>query len=134
MITVVGGRSCSFQHLSIIHLPIIERFELQRFRVTVLETQKSSTGQIRLVTHCFHFSSIDMSVNINSLRLPELRENLKARGVTITGYNKAALKDIALSVNAFNLPVDPDYQQDSVLHDIKGKLKRAGLPDKIHWK
>lgn len=31
---------------------------------------------------------------------------------------------------ALNLPVDPDYQQDSVLHDIKGKLKRAGLPDK----
>lgn len=50
--------------------------------------------------------------------------------MTITGYNKAALKEIALSVNALNLPVDPDYQQDSVLHDIKGKLKRAGLPDK----
>lgn len=71
-----------------------------------------------------------MSVDINSLRLPELREYLRARGVTITGYNKAALQEIALSVYALNLPVDPDYQQDSVLRDIKVKLKRARLPDK----
>lgn len=71
-----------------------------------------------------------MSVDINSLRLPELREYLRARGVTITGYNKTALKEIALSVYALNLHVDPDYQQDSVLHDIKEKLTRAGLPDK----
>lgn len=71
-----------------------------------------------------------MSVDINCLCLPELREYLRARGVMITGYNKAALQEIALSVYALNLPVDPDYQQDSVLCDIKGKLKRAGLPDK----
>lgn len=72
-----------------------------------------------------------MSVDINSLRLPELREYLRARGVTITGYSKAALTEIALSVYALYLPVDPDYQQDLVLCDIKGKLKKAGLPDKI---
>ena len=71
-----------------------------------------------------------MSDNISGLRLPELQKYLKARGVTITGYNKAALKEIALAVERLNLPVDPDYQQDSVLSDIKGKLRKAGLPDK----
>lgn len=50
--------------------------------------------------------------------------------MTIRGYNKAALKEIALSVYALNLPLDPDYQQDSVWCSIKGKLKRAGFPDK----
>lgn len=45
-------------------------------------------------------------------------------------YCTRPVKEIALSVYALNLPVDPDYQQDSALHDIKGKLKRAGLPDK----
>lgn len=66
---------------------------------------------------------------LDNFRLPELQKYLKARGVTVTGYNKGALKDIAKAVENLNLPVDPDFCQDSVLADIKRKVSKARLPD-----
>lgn len=47
-----------------------------------------------------------MSVDINSLCLPELREYLRARSVTIIDYDKAAIREIGLLVYNLNLPVD----------------------------
>ena len=70
-----------------------------------------------------------MTPPLNTCRLPELQAYLRARGVTVSGYNKATLREIAIAVEQLNLPVDPDFRQDSIYNDILCKLKKAGLPD-----
>jgi hypothetical protein len=70
-----------------------------------------------------------MTLCLNTCSLPELQVYLRARGVTVSGYNKRTLREIAISVKQLNLPVDPDFRGDSVYNDIQSKLKKAGLPD-----
>jgi len=67
--------------------------------------------------------------SLTRYRLPELKKYLRDRGVTITGYNKGKLKEIALAVESLDLPVDPDFCNVSVIGDLKRKLHRAGLSD-----
>ena len=68
-----------------------------------------------------------MSLCLNTCRLPELQDYLRARGVTVSGYNKHTLREIAIAVKQLDLPVDPDFRRDSVYNDIQSKLKKAGL-------
>lgn len=66
---------------------------------------------------------------MNCSTIPELQKYLRDRGVTITGYNKLALKEIAVCVEKLDLPIDPDLTGDSVANSIKMKLHKAGLSE-----
>jgi len=55
-----------------------------------------------------------MIQQLNTMRLPELQKYMRARGVTVSGDNKAVLKEIVVAVERSTLPVDPDHQNDSV--------------------
>ncbi|ESP03284.1 hypothetical protein LOTGIDRAFT_171630 [Lottia gigantea] len=62
-----------------------------------------------------------------NFRIPELQKYLRDRGVTVTGYNKEVLREIAIAVDKLRLPVDPDFSRESVEVCIEKKLLKAGL-------
>ena len=68
-----------------------------------------------------------MSHGFDSYRIPDLQKYLRNRGVTVTGYNKGILKELAIAVQKLQLPEDPDYLGDSVQDCVDKKLSRAGL-------
>ena len=70
-----------------------------------------------------------MNNRFDHFGLPELQKYLRERGVTVTGYNKAVLKEIAIAVDKLQLPEDPDFSKDSVEECIQQKLLKAGLKD-----
>ena len=57
----------------------------------------------------------------------ELKEYLQARGITVTGYVKPALVEIANAVQKMMLPLDPNFEcrDDSerklIIHETKSK-------------
>ena len=48
--------------------------------------------------------------NFKQMSLSDLKEYLKARGVTVTGHLKPTLIEIAMSVEKMLLPVDPNFE------------------------
>ena len=68
-----------------------------------------------------------MTHNFDNYRVPDLQKYLRNRGVSVTGYNKGILKEIAVAVERLQLPEDPDYLRDSVQNCVAKKLSRAGL-------
>ena len=57
--------------------------------------------------------------NFKDMTMLELKEYLQARGVTVTGYLKSSLVQIANAVQTMMLPVDPNFECQS---DVKRKL------------
>lgn len=68
-----------------------------------------------------------MTHNFEGYRVPDLQKYLRNRGVTITGYNKNILKEIAITVDKLQLPEDPDFLKDSIQGCVDKKLARVGL-------
>ena len=68
-----------------------------------------------------------MTNYFDSYRVPDLQKYLRSRGVSVTGYNKPILKEIAIAVQKLELPEDPDFLRDSVQDCVIKKLTLAGL-------
>ena len=64
---------------------------------------------------------------IKDMTMLELKEYLQARGITVTGYLKPALVEIANAVQKMMLPLDPNFEcrDDSerklIIHETKSK-------------
>lgn len=69
----------------------------------------------------------NMTNYFDSYRVPDLQKYLRSRGVSVTGYNKPILKEIAIAVQKLELPEDPDFLRDSVQDCVIKKLILAGL-------
>ncbi|KAK6171806.1 hypothetical protein SNE40_018233 [Patella caerulea] len=68
-----------------------------------------------------------MSHRFVNFNLPELQTYLRKRGITVSGYNKPALIDIAVAADKLQLSTDPDLSSDSTTDVIKNKLQQANL-------
>ena len=69
-----------------------------------------------------------MTHQFDSYCVPDLQKYLRNRGVTVTGYNKSLLKELAVAVQVLQLPEDPDLLQESIQDCVSKKLARVGLP------
>ena len=53
---------------------------------------------------------MDSNGKFSKYTVPKLKEYLQERGVTVTGYRRALLVELANAVDRIQLPVDPDFQ------------------------
>ena len=63
--------------------------------------------------------------DFNAMNVAELKKYLQERGVSVSGYLKASLVEIASAVERMLLPVDPNFEKDKtsdadkfIIHDI----------------
>lgn len=70
-----------------------------------------------------------VSQYFDSYRVPDLQKYPRNRDVTVTGYNKDILREIAIAVHMLRLPEDSDYCLDSIKDCVAKKLACTGLPD-----
>ena len=100
-----SGNSPFANYLSLVMIKHLELSFLKHKRVP-----PDKQTWFRLTEHI-----IDSDVTLlNTCRLPELQDYLRARGVTVSGYNKHTLREIAIAVKQLDLPVDPDFRRDCV--------------------
>lgn len=59
---------------------------------------------------------------IKDMTMVELKQYLKERGVTVSGYLKPALVEIANAVEKMMLPIDPNFEKHDSLHENEEKL------------
>ena len=50
--------------------------------------------------------------DFNAMNVAELKKYLQERGVSVTGYLKTSLVEIASAVERMGLPVDPNFEKD----------------------
>ena len=50
--------------------------------------------------------------DFNAMNVAELKKYLQERGVSVSGYLKTLLVEIASAVERMVLPVDPNFQKD----------------------
>ena len=50
--------------------------------------------------------------DFKSMNVAELKKYLQERGVSVTGYLKTSLVEIASAVERMVLPVDPNFEKD----------------------
>ena len=50
--------------------------------------------------------------DFNAMNVAELKKYLQERGVSVSGYLKTLLVEIASAVQRMVLPVDPNFQKD----------------------
>ena len=69
-----------------------------------------------------------MSANkFDEFTVPQLKHYLQDRGVTVSGYRRALLLELANAVDRCQLPTDPDYQQIDTAGSIIEKLQVLGI-------
>jgi hypothetical protein len=62
--------------------------------------------------------------------VPQLKQYLEERGVTVSGYRRPLLLELANAVDRVQLPVDPDFQNVvSAFDSVSDKLKVLGIDD-----
>lgn len=59
------------------------------------------------------------SMNVGAIII---KKYLQERGVTVNGYLKPALVEIASAVEKMMLPLDPNFERDNADNNIKGRL------------
>lgn len=59
----------------------------------------------------------------------QLKRYLQDRGVTVSGFRRQLLLEVASAVDRCQLPTDPDYQNVDAKVTIDDKLKAVGLQD-----
>ena len=60
--------------------------------------------------------------------VPQLKKYLQERGVTVSGYRRPLLVELANAVDRVQLPVDPDFQNVACAFDsINNKLNELGI-------
>ncbi|CAB4042103.1 Hypothetical predicted protein, partial [Paramuricea clavata] len=59
------------------------------------------------------------SKSINKMSVTELKEYLANRGVSVSGYLKPALVEIATAVNKMMLPLNPNFEEKNTLENEK---------------
>ena len=57
-----------------------------------------------------------------SMNVGAIKKYLQERGVTVNGYLKPALVEIASAVEKMVLPLDPNFERDNADNNIKGRL------------
>lgn len=55
--------------------------------------------------------------NFKGMSVLQLKEYLQDRGVSVSGYLKSSLIEIASAVERMNLPLDPDFEKDQPLNE-----------------
>ena len=50
--------------------------------------------------------------DFNAMNVAELKKYLQERGVSVSGYLKTSLVEIASAVERMVLPVDPNFEKD----------------------
>ena len=65
-----------------------------------------------------------MTSNFNVMRVPQLRDYLRDRGISVTGYNKLQLTRLAEVACEIGLPTDVDLHQCTTISE---KVKALGL-------
>ncbi len=70
---------------------------------------------------------------LDGLKVTELQQYLKERGVTYSRHKKEDLVAIVGAVMHLNLPVDPSYQKVNIDEHLLDKLSRLGVknPDSM---
>jgi len=64
--------------------------------------------------------------DFDTWKLPQLREYLIERGVTVTGHLKPVLISLCKNVCSLNLPKDPNFISVNIKQTIENKLKAIG--------
>ena len=64
-------------------------------------------------------------------KVPELRQFLIARGVTVTQYRREELMKLAACVREIALPSDPDFRTDNAQQQVADRLAAAGCPPTV---
>ena len=65
----------------------------------------------------------------NKYNVTQLKHYLQERGVTVSGYRKSLLVELAVAVDRCQLPVDPDFQKIDAHRTLADKLKQLGITD-----
>jgi len=65
--------------------------------------------------------------DFNKSTVSELKQYLQKRGVTVSGYRRQLLVELASAVFKCKLPVDPDFQQIDSKTSTTCKLKKLGI-------
>ena len=57
-------------------------------------------------------SKLKDKTDFNAMNVAELKKYLQERGVSVNGYLKTSLVEIAAAVERMVLPVDPNFEKD----------------------
>ena len=72
--------------------------------------------------------------DFNAMNVAELKKYLQERGVSVSGYLKASLVEIASAVERMLLPVDPNFEKDKTSDADKFIIHDMVIPDPFSLK